>query len=260
MNMKHSGQDNLAITIDGPIATIKLDRPEKRNAIADGMIRAIGDFFRDPPKPIRLVVLHGEGKHFCAGLDLSEVLVEVEPLEAINISRLWHAALDAVQYAGLPVICVMHGAVLGGGLEIASAAHVRIAEEGSFFGLPEAQRGVFVGGGASVRVARIIGADRMTEMMLTGRSIEAPEAHQLGLCHYVAAQGSGMTLAMKLAEKIIGGSPLTNFLAIQALSRISTMGAQEGLFTESIAAALPRFSRHSREEVARFLGGRLPKP
>ena len=89
--------------------------------------------------------------------------------------------MDKIQFSGLPVVSAMFGAVIGGGLELATATHVRIAEPSVIFQLPEGRRGIYVGGGASVRVGRILGADRMIEMMLTGRKYNADEGLRLGL-------------------------------------------------------------------------------
>jgi len=115
-------------------------------------------------------------------------------------------AFDKIQHGGIPVIACLQGAVVGGGLELASAAHVRVADSSTFFALPEGTRGIFTGGGATVRTARIISAPRMVEMMLTGRVLDAQEGRQLGLAHYVCDTAQGDTpapaLALQLAEKL----------------------------------------------------------
>jgi enoyl-CoA hydratase/carnithine racemase len=105
---------------------------------------------------------------FCAGLDLSE-LSERDAGQGMHHSRMWHAALECVQYGPVPVVAALHGAVVGGGLELASACHIRVADDTTFFALPEGSRGIFVGGGGSVRIPKLIGVARMTDMMLTGR-------------------------------------------------------------------------------------------
>jgi enoyl-CoA hydratase/carnithine racemase len=248
------------LEIDGPIAHVKLDRPEKRNAVNLALIKEIGEFFANPPKGVRVVILSGNGKCFCAGMDLTAALETVEPLQAMDLSRVWHKALNDLQFGGLAVVVAMHGAVLGGGLEIATAAHVRVAEENAYFGLPEARRGIFVGGGASVRVSRIIGSGRMTEMMLTGHEYGADEAIKLGLVHRVVPEGKGLDKAKELANIIVENAEITNYLAIQALPRIETMGNNEGLFTEAIAAALPRFSRESKSGISAFLNRPSSRP
>ena len=134
------------------------------------------------------VVLCGVGDHFCAGLDLSS-LVEHSAAAGVLHSRMWHRALESLQFGTAPIVAVMHGATVGGGLELACAAHVRVAETSAFYALPEAQRGIFVGGGASVRLPRIIGAHRMADMMFTGRVYSAEEGQAIGLSTYLEAPG-----------------------------------------------------------------------
>jgi enoyl-CoA hydratase/carnithine racemase len=141
---------------------------------------------------------------------------------------------------------------------MASATHVRIAEPSTIFQLPEGRRGIFVGGGASVRVGRILGADRMVEMMLTGRKYSADEGLSLGLCHYSVGEGEALDLALKLAHRIAGNAPLSNYIMIQALSRIEDMAKADGLFTESLCAALTQTSPDAVEGLAAFLEKRDP--
>lgn len=244
--------------IDGDIATIIFDRPEKRNAMNDALIDELDAFFSSPPKGVNVVILRGEGGHFCSGLDLAEH-VHREPIEGVFHSRNWHRVSELIEFGGLPVISVLTGAVIGGGLEIASSTHVRIAEPSVRFQLPEGRRGIFVGGGASVRVGRILGADRMREMMLTGRNYGADEGLSLGLAHYSVGEGEGYDLARKLARKIADNAPFSNYLMIQSLSRIGDMSRADGMFTESLAAAMVQTSDGAAEGLNAFLEKREPK-
>ena len=161
--------DLLRIEASGAVLHLRLNRPAKRNAINDALIAQLHTAFVNLPEATRAVVLSGEGAQFCAGLDLSE-LSERSAAEGIVHSRSWHAAFDAIQFGRVPVVAVLHGAVVGGGLELASACHVRVAEASTFYGLPEGQRGLFVGGGGSARIPRLIGVARMTDMMQIGRA------------------------------------------------------------------------------------------
>ena len=167
--------------------------------------------------------------------------------------------MDRIQFGGLPVISAMEGAVIGGGLELATSTHVRIAEPSTIYQLPEGRRGIFVGGGATVRVGRILGADRMTEMMLTGRKYGAEDGLALGLSHYTVGTGEGFCKAMELAESIAQNATLSNYVMIQALARIEDMSKADGLFTESLAAALTQTSPDALEGLAAFLDKRAPK-
>src|SRR6188472_3967554 len=168
------GHDLISAEVEDAVAVLRLTRPEKRNALNQDVVEQIGAFFCDPPAGIRAAVLLADGDHFCAGLDLDEHSKR-SPFEAMAISRLWHRAFDAIEHGQVPVVAALHGAVVGGGLELALTTHVRVADPSTFYALPEGRLGIFVGGGASVRAGRVLGSDRMRDMMLTGRRITADE-------------------------------------------------------------------------------------
>src|SRR5690349_2477911 len=207
--------DQLRIEIGGPVVHLRLMRPAKRNALSDTLMQQIHTAALNLPEETGALVLSGEGEHFCAGLDLSE-LKERSTFEGVSHSRMWHAAMDALQFGRVPVVAVLHGAVVGGGLELASSAHIRVAEDSTFYGLPEGQRGLFVGGGGSARVPRLIGFSRMSDMMLTGRVLDADEGQAAGLSHYRVEDGAGLAKGIELAHKIAANSPLSNYAVVQA--------------------------------------------
>ncbi len=240
------------------VATLTMNRPEKRNAMCDELLDAIDTFFSKPPGDVKVAILTGTAGHFCSGLDLSEH-VERSAEENLHHSRGWHAVMDRIQYGKIPVVSALFGAVIGGGLELASATHVRIAEPSTLFQLPEGRRGIFVGGGASVRVGRILGADRMIEMMLTGRKYSSEEGLALGLNHYAVDEGESLKMAHDLARKIASNAPLSNYIMINALSRIDDMAKADGLFTESLCAAIVQTTPDAKEGLAAFLEKRPPK-
>jgi (methylthio)acryloyl-CoA hydratase len=247
----------LTIEIDGPLAILRMNRPEKRNAMCDALLDQIDAFFSRPPKGVRVVILTGTAGHFCSGLDLSEHVAR-DAEDTMRHSRNWHRVMELVQFSGLPVVSALFGAVIGGGLELAASTHVRIAEPSTIFQLPEGRRGIFVGGGASVKIGRIIGSDRMCEMMLTGRKYGAEEGLALGLAHYAVGEGEAMAMARELALKIADNAQLSNFMMIQAISRISDMSRADGLFTESLAAAVSQTSADAVEGLKAFLEKRKP--
>ncbi|MDP3084460.1 MAG: crotonase/enoyl-CoA hydratase family protein, partial [Rubrivivax sp.] len=214
--------------------------------------------FETLAEDVRCVLLSGNGEHFCAGLDLSE-LAERSTFEGVAHSRMWHAALDQMQYARVPVVAVLHGAVVGGGLEVACAAHLRVAERSAFYALPEGQRGLFVGGGGSVRVPRLIGVARMADMMLTGRVLDADEGQQLGLSTYLVDDGEGLAKGRALAHKIAANAPVTNFAIVQALPRIADAAPADGLFMESLVAAIAQGEPAAKERMRAFLDKRAGK-
>jgi enoyl-CoA hydratase/carnithine racemase len=253
-----SSLDLLRIEITGAIAHVRLNRPDKRNAVNDALIAQIHGAFLQLPAAVQAVVLSGEGEHFCAGLDLSE-LTERSVVEGILHSRGWHSAFDQVQFGRVPVISVLHGAVIGGGLELASATHVRVAEPSAYYALPEGQRGVFTGGGGSSRLPRLIGFSRMTDMLLTGRVLDAQEGQQVGLSHYLVEPGAGLRKAFELAEKIVSNAPLSNFAVMHALPRIAELSQSNGMFVEALMAAIAQGDPDAKQRMHAFLDGRAQK-
>lgn len=248
---------DLAIEVDGSVATVRLARPEKRNALHLDLVRRIGAFFAQPPPQVRAALLLGEGDHFCAGLDLEESRHQTVA-ESVETSTTWHQAFDSIEQGRIPVVTVLHGAVIGGGLELALATHVRVAEPNAFYALPEGRLGIFVGGGGSVRIARVIGPDRMREMMLTGRRLTSEDGQGVGISHELAAGGDAVARARAIAEQVAGNAPLTNRLILGALPRISDMSHGDGLWAEALAAAVSQSTEDAAEGMLAFLERRPP--
>ena len=127
---------SLQIERHGEVAVLRLARPRKRNALNDPTVLGIEAFFATPPEGVKAVVLDAEGEHFCAGLDLSE-LTERDAFEGLEHSRMWHRAFERMERGRIPVVSVLKGAVIGGGLELASATHLRVAEPSAAGSRPE---------------------------------------------------------------------------------------------------------------------------
>ena len=240
------------------IAIVRLDRASKRNALSDALVLALRDCFLNLPASVRAVVLHGAGEHFCAGLDLAE-LNERDAGEGLRHSRMWHQALDALQSGPVPVIAALHGAVIGGGLELASACHIRVADRSAYYALPEGSRGIFVGGGGSVRIPKLIGVARMTDMMLTGRVYQAEEGDRVGFAQYLVDAGQAVAKATELARRVASNAPLTNYALIHALPRIAEQSTDHGLFTEALMAGIAQDAPEAKRRVRDFLAGRAAK-
>jgi enoyl-CoA hydratase/carnithine racemase len=143
--------------------------------------------------------------------------------------------------------------------ELAAAAHIRVAESSAFYALPEGQRGIFVGGGASVRLPKLIGLHRVMDMMLTGRTYGAAEGVVLGFSQYLTEAGHGLAKAMELARKIAGNAPLSTFAVLHAMPRIAESGDAAGLFTESLMAAIASSDVEAKARLVAFLEKRAPK-
>ena len=247
----------LDVAVNDRIATVTMTRPGKRNAMNETLFAALESFFQVPPEGVRVVILIGTEGHFCAGLDLAEHETRSAE-ENLHHSRRWHRLMDQIQLGGLVVVSAMFGAVIGGGLELASATHVRVAEPSTIFQLPEGRRGIFVGGGATQRVARILGADRMTEMMLTGRKYGSQDGLSLGLAHYACGEGEALGLAEELAGKIARNAPMSNYMIVNSIHHAANMASEDALYAESLAAALSQTTEDAAEGLRAFLEKRRP--
>lgn len=203
-------------------------------------------------------MLSGAGEHCCAGLDLSE-LSQRSVTEGIAHSRAWHAAFDQVQFGRAAVIAVLQGAVVGGGCELAAAAHIRVAKNSAFFGLPEGQRGLFVGGGGSSRIPQLIGQSRMADMTLTGRVLSADKAQKVGLTKYPVANGEGLEKAFGLERHVASNAPLWDFSVLHALPRVARMSQGDGLFVGSLMAAIAQGDDAAKQRLRAYLDGRAMK-
>jgi (methylthio)acryloyl-CoA hydratase len=249
---------SLQLELQGEIAVLRLARPEKRNALNDATVQGIEAFFTALPEQAKVVILDAIGDNFSAGLDLSE-LSERSTVEGVAHSMMWHRAFERVEFGRVPVVAVLRGAVVGGGLELACAAHIRVAERTAYYALPEGQRGIFVGGGASVRVPRLIGAARMADMMLTGRVYDAEAGQALGLSHYLVEAGEGLSKGVDLARRIAANAPITNFAVIHMLPRIAEANPREGFMLEALMAAVAQGSDEAKQRLRAFLEKRAKK-
>ena len=243
---------------EGEIALLGLNRPEKRNAVSDAMVEALAVAVERALREAKAAVIHGAGDHFCAGLDLAEH-VGKSPVESIHGSRRWHAVFDRIQRGTIPFVAALTGAVVGGGLELAAATHIRVADTTAFFALPEGQRGIFVGGSGSVRVARLMTVARMTDLMLTGRVLDAAAGERCNLVQYVVTAGTALAKARELAHVAAGNAPLSNYAIINALPRIQDMAQDDGLFVESLMAAFTQTSPEATERLKAFVDKRAGK-
>ncbi|SFP02903.1 vanillin synthase /trans-feruloyl-CoA hydratase [Variovorax sp. PDC80] len=249
---------DLHIDLRDDVAIIRLTRGAKRNALSDSLILALRDAFQNLPASVGAAVIDGEGPHFCAGLDLSE-LKERDAGQGLAHSRLWHAALECIEKGPVPVIAALHGAVVGGGLELASACHIRVADRSTFYALPEGSRGIFVGGGGSVRIPKLIGVARMTDMMMTGRVYNAEEGERANFAQYLVDEGTAFDKAFELAKRVATNAPLTNYALMHALPRIAEQPADHGFFTEALMSGIVQAAPEAKQRVRDFLEGRGAK-
>ena len=261
MQSKSMQAENPLIRVEhhDDIAFVTLNRAAKRNAINDALLAELDACFPARLGNAKVVVLAGTGEHFCAGLDLFELMATrgSDPMQGMRRSRKWHEVFDRIQFGEVPVVSVLKGGVIGGGFELAAATHVRVCEASAFFQLPEGQRGIFLGGGGSVRIPRIIGAGRVTEMMLTGRQVDARAAHALGVAHEMVPDGTGMARAKELARAIASNASTTNFAIINGIQRIGEMSMGDGMFAETMVTMMTRVGNTGAERrIHEFFEGR----
>jgi enoyl-CoA hydratase/carnithine racemase len=245
---------NLRLTDEGGgVAVLTLARAAKRNALNAETVEELVDVFtRLPGSGVRAVVLAAEGDHFSAGLDLVEHLhADRNAAEFMRLCLRWHDAFNRMEYGGVPVIAALKGAVVGGGLELAAAAHVRVADATTYFALPEGSRGLFTGGGATFRVSALIGRARMIDMMLTGRIYRGEEAERVGLCQY-RTEGSSLDLALDLARKAAANPELSNFAICSAVGHMTNMSPLDAAYAEAMVAGVVNTQGEARARLAAF--------
>jgi (methylthio)acryloyl-CoA hydratase len=249
-------EDWTSYELDGDIALIGINRPEKRNALREEMMADLGRLAERAGEEARAIVLFGTGPHFSAGLDLAALAGTLAANGGRRPPRIGprvpHIAFDHFARGRVPVVAALSGAVIGAGLELAAAAHIRVADDTAFFALPEAKRGIFVGAGGSVRIQRLIGNARMTDMMLTGRVLSADEAYSQNLVQYRVPAGEALAKAIELARSIATNTPEGNWAITNGLSRINDLSHDDALFMETLVshnAASPDAGRRIRDFV-----------
>ena len=246
--------------LEGEVALIGLNRPHKRNCISDSLREGLAPAIARANQEAKCGVIFGHGDHFCAGLDLAEAMQWINADSEVRMRRRgsMHPVLDSMARGYVPFIAALKGATIGGGLEIASAAHIRVADESTFFALPEGQRGIFVGGGGSVRIQRLMGFARMADLMLTGRVLTAQEGERFGVCQYVTPKGESLERAKSLARRIAKNAPLTNWAVSSCLNRVNDMSHNDGLFMETLISQAVS-SQRSYDGLKAFVEHRADK-
>ncbi|HKS50230.1 MAG TPA: crotonase/enoyl-CoA hydratase family protein [Amycolatopsis sp.] len=230
-------ENQFTYELDGDVALIGINRPEKRNALHDRMFAELGRLVEKGGDDAKAAVIFGAGADFSAGLDLAETarrLLEGD-IERTRVGpHAPHVAFDKIARGRIPVIAALTGAVVGAGLEVAAAAHIRVADDTAYFALPEAQRGIFVGAGGSVRIQRLLGNARMTDMMLTGRVLDADEALAQNLVQYRVDTGTALETARRIAKTVAGNTPESNWAITQGLARVNDMSYDDALYVETL--------------------------
>jgi len=242
--------------IQGAIARITLDRPEKLNALDPEMLTALEDAVSqaEQSRQVRVIMLAAAGeKAFCVGADIL-AWTALSPLDMWSEwVRRGHRIFERLERAKQPVICAIQGFAYGGGLELALACDIRIVTDSARFAMPEVKLGTVPGWGGTGRLPKLIGSARAKQMIFTGEPIAADVAERWGLANEVVPVASLNDRATGLAEKIAGNAPI----AVQTAKQLIASPSSGTL--ESLAAAVNAFSDDAREGLAAFREKRSPK-
>ncbi|WP_298369737.1 enoyl-CoA hydratase/isomerase family protein [Azospirillum sp.] len=252
--------DGVRLEIDGAVAVITLDRPDKLGALTPAMLaelERIADRI-DQDRAVRVAVLTGQGpKAFCVGADIG-CWAALEPLD---MWRRWvrdgHRVFDRLARLRQPLIAALNGVALGGGLELAATADLRIAEAHARFGLPECGIATVPGWGGTQRLTRRAGSQTVRRLVLTGDLVTAEEAVRLGLVDQVCPTGEGLAHALELARRIAVRAPIATQLAKQLVNAAEGEESRDATL-EAIAGALAGSTADGREGVAAFRDRRTP--
>jgi enoyl-CoA hydratase len=249
---------NLLLTFEGRVATLTVNRPEKRNALDADTVEEIHRALEEVrAAKATVVIVTGAGeKAFVSGADIAAIRARRrdDALASIN-SRL----MTAVEAHEAVSIAAVNGVALGGGCELALACDLRIAASHAVFGLPEPSLGIIPGAGGTQRLPRVVGLGRAKEMILTGARWDAAKALAYGLVSEVVPAAELVPAARKMAERVLALGPLAVRLAKAALNASSQMPLQAGLAFESTAQAITFESADKQEGTTAFLEKRRPE-
>lgn len=253
--------ENLLIEQNENSATITINRPTKLNALNKNTIAELHQAFKllENDKTIKVIIITGSGeKAFVAGADISE-FADFSVEEGTELARKGQKLLfDFVQNLSTPVIAAINGFALGGGLELAMAAHFRVASSNAKMGLPEVSLGVIPGYGGTQRLPQLVGKGKAMEMIMTAAMISAEEAKQYGLVNYVVEQEELLPLCEKLASKIMRNSSVAIGAAIKAINANYT-NCVNGYSVEIEQFGVSFGTDHFKEGTTAFLEKRKPE-
>lgn len=249
----------LSVSIEKGVAVTTINRPPA-NALSRALILEVNDLLdvvEDNPD-VRVIVLHGEGRFFSAGADIKEFTSVTSGEEFSQLAASGQAVFERLERFHKPVIAAIHGAALGGGLELAMACHMRIVTETAKLGLPELQLGLIPGFAGTQRLPRYVGMPKAAEMLLTSEPISGVEAVQLGLANQAYSDEDLLPKTMELANKIAKKSPVAMKAALEMLQFAKPSTYYEGVKAESNSFGEVFVSEDAQEGIQAFLEKREP--
>lgn len=250
--------DPVRLDIAAGIATITLARPEKLNALDDVMVGLLGRFADavDADRAVRAVILTAEGKAFCAGGDI----VAWGGLSPLEMGQGWvrsgHRVFDKLARMKPPVIAAMNGHALGGGLELAVTADIRICEAQAKIGLPETGLGMIPGWSGTQRLVKRLGGQVARRLALTGEIVTAEQALTMGIVDQLVEKGGALAAAQAMAERICQRGPVANIVVKQLIN--AAEDEDNGAIMEALASSLVSYTDDVKEGVSAFQQKRTP--
>lgn len=244
----------------GPVRHVVLNRPEKRNAMSQELLKELGAALRAAADSasVQCVVLRGEGPVFSAGVDLGELMAFAgEPAMLRPFRNVFLECANLCEAMPKPVVCQVHGACLGGALEVALGCDLRVAAAGSRFALPEVKFGIIPDVGGSSRLPAVVGLGRAKELIMTARTIDAAEAERIGLVNRVAAPAELDAAVRGLVDELLAHSPV----AVGRAKRVMDASARPALAqTLEMEVSVQEYCVAAMREAARAAEQGVPEP
>ncbi|MFT4066541.1 enoyl-CoA hydratase/isomerase family protein [Paraburkholderia sp.] len=250
----------IELEFTGPYALITLNRPEALNALQFAMLEALDDALeRVAASAARALIVTGAGpKSFCAGADIKELL-DRDLMAQRRGAQLGQCTFEKIAALPIPSVAVLHGYAFGGGLELAMACTFRIATEKARMALPEIRLGLIPGYGGTQRLARLVGEARATELMMSGRTVDAIEAERWGLVNRIVQTAEPVELGKAFMAEFIGYSKCASSFVREAVRRGMATTLAEGLAIEADLSTLAYRTADATEGMRAFIEKRTPE-
>ncbi|MFJ7971137.1 enoyl-CoA hydratase [Psychrobacillus sp. NPDC096389] len=249
----------LSWEVEDGVATVTLNRPPA-NALARGVILEVNDLLDavENDDAVRVLLLKGEGRFFSAGADIKEFTSVSSGEEFSELAESGQVIFERLERFSKPVIAAIHGAALGGGLELAMSCHIRLVSENAKLGLPELQLGLIPGFAGTQRLPRYVGFAKAAELLLTSEPISGTEAAKIGLANHAYPEEELFSRAQELAAKIAKKSPIAVKAALEMLQYIKPASYYEGVRAEANVFGSVFVSDDAKEGISAFLEKREP--
>jgi enoyl-CoA hydratase len=250
---------NVTVNVEEKVAVITLEKPPA-NALSSAVLTEIDQVFTEleHSEDVHVLLLHGKGRFFAAGADIKEFTTVRNGEEFAELARAGQQLFDRIEEYSKPVIAAIHGAALGGGLELAMACHIRLATEDAKLGLPELQLGLVPGFSGSQRLPHFVGTAKAAEMLLTSDPITGSEAKMVGLVNQVHSEENLFEEAMKLAKKIALKSRVSVKMTLELLRYSRSFQHKEGSTREAELFGQAFDSSDGKEGIKAFIEKRSP--